>query len=363
MTLGHSPASQTGSAATLNSSTGTAGTTTSSSSCSSSSEEVVDVRNGVVDVAEDYTKRKHVFRLSAGTGGPGSHSSELLLQAEDSIDMLQWIRALQESGCQPEGHAQIVANDKVHSTEATTNGSSMPPGSASAMHGVNSAQSVGTINPACAGSSAATSPYVNRLSPLPAHKGIRKLTSLRNRSPTGQSPVNKTRKASQGDQLPSPKSKTWKGRVAKQFRRIQQGGGASSPSSPTAPRPEGVTIGVPLEDCPPSTNHPFVPLLVELCTSIVEARGLDIIGIYRVPGNTAAVASLTEGVNRGFDCINMQFLMQDARWNDVNVISSLLKLFFRRLPDSLLTSYLYPLFIESDKIEEPERRIATIRKL
>jgi len=36
--------------------------------------------------------------------------------------------------------------------------------------------------------------------------------------------------------------------VARQFRRIQQGSG--SPSSPTAPHPEGVTIGVPLEDCP-----------------------------------------------------------------------------------------------------------------
>ena len=41
-----------------------------------------------------------------------------------------------------------------------------------------------------------------------------------------------------------------------------------------------------------------MPLLVELCTGIVEARGLDVIGIYRVPGNTAAIASLTEAVNR-----------------------------------------------------------------
>ncbi|KDR20991.1 Rho GTPase-activating protein 21 [Zootermopsis nevadensis] len=197
----------------------------------------------------------------------------------------------------------------------------------------------------------------SRLSPLPAHKGIRKLTSFRNRSPTGQSPINKTRKPSQTDQIPSPKTKTWKGRVAKQLRRIQQGSG--SPSSPTAPNPEGVTIGIPLEDCPQSSFSEFVPLLVELCTNIVELRGLDIIGIYRVPGNTAAVSSLTEGVNKGFDSINLQ----DPRWNDVNVISSLLKLFFRRLPDALLTSELYPLFIEADKIEDPGKRIVTIKKL
>lgn len=55
-----------------------------------------------------------------------------------------------------------------------------------------------------------------------------------------------------------------------------------------------------------SSFSEFVPLLVELCTNIVELRGLDIIGIYRVPGNTAAVSSLTEGVNKGFDSINLQ---------------------------------------------------------
>lgn len=89
-----------------------------------------------------------------------------------------------------------------------------------------------------------------RLSPLPSHKGIRKLTSFRNRSPTGQSPVNKTRKPSQTvEQLPSPKSKTWKGRVAKQLRRMH--GQAGSPSSPTAQLPpEGATFKVPLELCP-----------------------------------------------------------------------------------------------------------------
>ena len=56
-------------------------------------------------------------------------------------------------------------------------------------------------------------------------------------------------------------------------------------------------------------------------------------------------------------------IFQDPRWNDVNVISSLLKLFFRKLPDALLTSELYPLFIDADKIEDPGKRMITIRKL
>lgn len=149
-----------------------------------------------------------------------------------------------------------------------------------------------------------------RLSPLPSHKGIKKLTSFRNRSPTGQSPVNKTRKPSQTNQiepLPSPKSKTWKGRMAKQFRKMH--GQTGAPSSPMAQLPpEGATFKVPLELCPPSTFSECVPLIVEMCTSIVEARGLEVVGIYRVPGNTAAISQLTDSVNRGFENINLQVL-------------------------------------------------------
>ncbi|XP_069677566.1 uncharacterized protein RhoGAP19D isoform X4 [Periplaneta americana] len=283
-----------------------------------STSSAVDVRCSQVDIAGDYTKKKHVLRLNTFSG------SELLLQAEDAGDMVQWIHALQ---------AQSGASEKEDCSAS------------------------GSIKKQQSQSAGAASGGNSRLSPLPTHKGIRKLTSFRNRSPTGQSPVNKTRKPSQTDQIPSPKTKTWKGRVAKQLRRIQQGAG--SPSSPTAPHPEGVTIGIPLEDCPQSSFSEYVPLLVELCTNIVELRGLEIIGIYRVPGNTAAVSSLTEGINKGFDSINLQ----DPRWNDVNVISSLLKLFFRRLPDALLTSELYPAFIEADKIEDSGKRILTIKKL
>lgn len=96
-----------------------------------------------------------------------------------------------------------------------------------------------------------------RLSPLPGHKGIKKLTSFRNRSPTGQLPINKTRKPTQIESLVSPKTKTWKGRVAKQLRRMH--GQTGPPSSPTTQLPpEGATFKVPLELCPPvNTRYYF----------------------------------------------------------------------------------------------------------
>ncbi|XP_066595916.1 rho GTPase-activating protein 23 isoform X2 [Prorops nasuta] len=291
----------------------------SSTSESENSGQSVDVRCSQVDVAEDYTKRKHVLRVANPT-------AEVLLQTEDAASMALWLRALHK-------HA---AADKP--SDATTSKQQAVP------------QTPTTPNSNSSGNN-------QRLSPLPSHKGIKKLTSFRNRSPTGQSPVNKTRKPSTTiEPLQSPKTKTWKGRVAKQFRRMQVG----SPSSPTAQLPvEGATFKVPLELCPPSSFSEFVPLIVEMCTSIVEARGLEVVGIYRVPGNTAAISQLTESVNKGFENINLQ----DPRWSDVNVISSLLKSFFRQLPDSLLTADLYPMFIDADKIEDPQRRMATIRKL
>lgn len=194
----------------------------------------------------------------------------------------------------------------------------------------------------------------SRLSPQPSTKS--KSSSTRNRSPTGQSPVSKTRKPSQVNELcTSPKSKTWRGRVAKQFRKIHQG--ASSPNSPTAP--EGSTFGVPIEQCIPSLNNQFIPRFVEICTGIVDERGLNTVGIYRVPGNNASVTALTEEVNKNYDDVPQE----DPRWNDVHVVSSLLKSYFRKMPESLVTNALYQKFIEADKIEDPRLRLEEIKRL
>ncbi|CAB0008633.1 unnamed protein product [Nesidiocoris tenuis] len=159
--------------------------------------ERLDLNNSTVSAAEDYTKRRHVFRLSTPS------SSEILLQADTADEMQRWLSAL-------------ASHENV--TQLTN-----------------------------------TSGSGQNISPVAAHKGIMKniTTPFRNRSPTGQSPVSKTRKPSQGDvTVVAPKSKTWKVRMAKQLKKIQSGSG--SPVSPTAPTsyPEGATIGVPLEHCP-----------------------------------------------------------------------------------------------------------------
>ncbi len=52
-------------------------------------EQPISVKSCIVDIAYDYTKKKHVFRLTTYNG------SEFLFQADDHDTMLEWIKAIQ----------------------------------------------------------------------------------------------------------------------------------------------------------------------------------------------------------------------------------------------------------------------------
>ncbi|XP_054625334.1 rho GTPase-activating protein 21-like isoform X2 [Dunckerocampus dactyliophorus] len=123
-------------------------------------------------------------------------------------------------------------------------------------------------------------------------------------------------------------------------------------------RSSSKAFGVRLEDCQPAVNHKFVPLIVEMCCGVVEATGLDYTGIYRVPGNNAMVSSLQEHLNKGFDLNTAK-----ERWQDLNVISSLLKSFFRKLPEPLFTDDKYHDFIDASRMEVTSDRLTTMKKL
>lgn len=194
-------------------------------------------------------------------------------------------------------------------------------------------------------------PTSEEVSPVPPSKSLRKY-GLGSRSPSGQSPVTKSRKTPQQsnvyspqtvNEIGSPKSKTWKGLVASQFKKIK--------GSPHQRFPDGASIGVPLDRCPPSVENIFIPFLVPRCTAIVESKGMNVTGIYRIPGNTAAITALTEQVNRGFT----DETLNDPKWDDVNVVSSLLKSFIRNLPDGLLPDEMYNSFIQADKFTGTNR--------
>uniref|UniRef100_A0A671KPD3 Rho GTPase-activating protein 21-like n=1 Tax=Sinocyclocheilus anshuiensis TaxID=1608454 RepID=A0A671KPD3_9TELE len=122
----------------------------------------------------------------------------------------------------------------------------------------------------------------------------------------------------------------------------------------------GVMFGVRLDNCPPAQTNGFVPLIVEVCCKLVEERGLEYTGIYRVPGNNAAISSMQEELDtKGMTGIDIQ----DDKWRDLNVISSLLKSFFRKLPEPLFTNDKYSNFIDANRMEDPVERLKTLKRL
>lgn len=184
------------------------------------------------------------------------------------------------------------------------------------------------------------------------------------RSHSSHLPGNHVRhKKSSTDREPSssPKQKehkTWKGKVAETFKRYGSGTAVTGAEVGQSEEFAG-TFGVPLELLPSSLVSEFVPSFVEMCTRVVEEKGLDNQGIYRVPGNTGALNAMIEELNKDPHGL----CMDSEKWLDINLVSSLLKMFFRKLPDPLITDELYEAVITANRIENSERRMLKLKKL
>ncbi|XP_027481711.1 rho GTPase-activating protein 23 isoform X4 [Zalophus californianus] len=232
-------------------------------------------------------------------------------KAEDRDDMLGWIRAIRENS-RAEGEDPGCANQALISKK------------------LNDYRKVSHSS----GPKADSSPKISR--------GLGGLKSEFLKQSTARGLRTQDQPAGSKDDSASPPKTPWGINIIKKNKKA-------------APR----AFGVRLEECQPAIENQRVPLIVAACCRIVEARGLESTGIYRVPGNNAVVSSLQEQLNRGPGDINLQ----DERWQDLNVISSLLKSFFRKLPEPLFTDDKYNDFIEANRIEDSRERMKTLRKL
>uniref|UniRef100_A0A674A1P2 Rho GTPase activating protein 21 n=1 Tax=Salmo trutta TaxID=8032 RepID=A0A674A1P2_SALTR len=275
----------------------------------------ISIKACLIDISYSDTKRKNVLRLTTS-------DCEYLFQAEDREDMLAWIRVIQENSNLDEENAAFTSRDlisrkiKEYNTLMSKNEPSPKP----------SRQSL-SIRQTLLGGKGET----KSLSPhLPKAEQEKKNMHKDDTSP--------------------PKDKgTWRkgipGLMRKPFER--------------KPSP-GITFGVRLDDCPPAVTNRFVPLIVEVCCNLVEERGLEYTGIYRVPGNNAAISNMQEELNnKGMNDIDIQ----DDKWRDLNVISSLLKSFFRKLPEPLFTNEKYADFIEANRTVDPVERLKLLKRM
>ncbi|VDK42409.1 unnamed protein product [Anisakis simplex] len=192
-------------------------------------------------------------------------------------------------------------------------------------------------------------------SPAAAAAGHNMLPGTSSASSEGATTSNGQCDASTGVSTTPKSARKWKkSKAAKQASSL-----SSSGKSDRSNLQSTSALGQRIVDCPTSGEGDQVPLLIRMCVQVVESYGMDTVGIYRIPGNTAAVNALKETLNNGFE--NVDFT--DPRWRDVNVVSSLLKMFLRKLPEPLLTDKHYPFFIDANRIASHPQRLHKLRNL
>uniref|UniRef100_A0A8C5AQ53 Rho GTPase activating protein 21b n=1 Tax=Gadus morhua TaxID=8049 RepID=A0A8C5AQ53_GADMO len=272
------------------------------------------VKACLIDISYSDTKRKNVLRLTTS-------DCEYLFQAEGRDDMLSWIRVIQESSNLDQENTSFTSQDLI-------------------------SRKIKEYNT-----------MMSRSEPSP--KASRQSLSLKQAflGPKGEgkghsphSPkTGDDRRSARDDSSPPRDRASWKmgipGLMRKPFEKKP---------------PAGASFGVRLDDCPPAISNRFVPLIVEVCCKVVEERGLEYTGIYRVPGNNAAISNMQEELNsKGMNDIDVE----EDKWRDLNVISSLLKSFFRKLPEPLFTNEKYADFIEANRAEEAVERLKELKRL
>lgn len=103
-------------------------------------------------------------------------------------------------------------------------------------------------------------------------------------------------------------------------------------------------FGVPIEDiC--EREGTLTPTIVHKLLEEIELRGLDEVGLYRVPGSVGSINLL----KNAFDdegAVHNVFTLEDDRWFEINTIAGCFKLYLRELPESLFTNEKLPDFIQ-----------------
>ncbi|XP_033826680.1 rho GTPase-activating protein 23 isoform X3 [Periophthalmus magnuspinnatus] len=262
-------------------------------------DQPISIRGCLVDIAYSETKRKNALRLTT------QDFCEYLLQAEDRDDMLDWIKVIRENS-KTDNEELGTSRQALISKKLNDYRKQIPTG----------------VKPD-------SSPRLHRMKP----------NFLSTKSETAASAPRSPKP--EGKEESSPPKSPWGINIIKK----------SKKAGPKA-------FGVRLEDCQPGANNKFIPMIVEICCGLVEEMGLEYTGIYRVPGNNAMVSLLQDQLNKGVD-INPT----EEKWQDLNVVSSLLKSFFRKLPEPLFTNDHYNDFIDANRTENASDRLKTMKKL
>eukprot|EP00027_Filamoeba_sp_ATCC50430_P018157 CAMPEP_0168569028 /NCGR_PEP_ID=MMETSP0413-20121227/15907_1 /TAXON_ID=136452 /ORGANISM="Filamoeba nolandi, Strain NC-AS-23-1" /LENGTH=622 /DNA_ID=CAMNT_0008601433 /DNA_START=86 /DNA_END=1954 /DNA_ORIENTATION=+ len=114
-------------------------------------------------------------------------------------------------------------------------------------------------------------------------------------------------------------------------------------------------FGAPLEELCKKDEKP-VPIVVQSAIDYLNAKALQVEGIFRISGPKTEVDSIKRAYEEG----QKVFL---NRVENVHVVSGVLKLYLRELPAPLLTFELYDQFMLIPGVPEPEERAKKLKPL
>lgn len=101
-----------------------------------------------------------------------------------------------------------------------------------------------------------------------------------------------------------------------------------------------------------------IPMVLKHCSQYIEEYGI-VDGIYRLSGITSNIQKLRSG----FDEERVPDLVNPEVRQDIHAMSSLVKMYFRELPNPLCTYQLYEQFVEAIQNRgEPEERLKAMKE-
>ena len=107
------------------------------------------------------------------------------------------------------------------------------------------------------------------------------------------------------------------------------------------------------------TAENSLPIIVKKCLDDVEARGLTEVGIYRLSGSSVTIKQFKAYFD--LDPHTVDFSVDEC--GDVNIVTGLLKLWLRELPEPLMTFQLFDSFMQAADIQEYDDRLIAIKEL
>ncbi|KAJ2049098.1 Rho-type gtpase-activating protein [Coemansia sp. RSA 455] len=109
-----------------------------------------------------------------------------------------------------------------------------------------------------------------------------------------------------------------------------------------------------------------VPWVVRAAIEFIEAEGLTMEGVYRRSGSTMDIRAVQMEITRVATATNNRFGDEPAiapSDTDVTSVTSVLKQYFRDLPNPLMTSETYHLWVQASNIASSEERVKVYRTI